>query len=722
MLILLALSGCNIDELRLEAAEDADVEVVEAAPAEGELRIATSPDRDERRRAPVLEAPLPAGEPKVDMSCFGLMDEGMVGIGGGLGARGSGLGGGGVATGAGGAPPPPPSAVTASPAPRPAPPPKKAPKPLDLAKSAPEGRPAASADASEPASQPTPDRAGDLQAASKLLRLLLDDDSDKVAAEEAPAEPVFAQDKAKRQEQKQQPVLDWGAVVHLSNDDSMSLASAQRVLYGMSRGMRLSPSEIRPHELLNYFSFDTAGAPDGTAFRVLGAAEQDGETLTMSLAVHGANPPRQPLDMTVLLDRSCSMQAEGRMDYTKRGLNLLSDQLQRGDRVDLVLFDSGVCTPLEGFVVGRDDPALLRSVISKLAPTGATNLDAGLQEAYRIQTSREPAEVHKRNRRVLLLTDAQLNTGNVNQAVVSQVGAAFDDHDIRLTGIGVGRDFNDEMLDELTEKGKGAYVYLGSEAVVDRVFGPGFDSLTRTVAHDVRFSLDLPDSLAMERFYGEEASTNPEDVQPIHYYADTTQLFLQDLRIRDGRLVRTDPVVMRIEYRDAATGEPEVQELRTTVGALLDGDPHNLRKGKALMAFSDLVMAQALRADPCAGPLDTYRERASLLSDDAEIAYVNGLVGKTCRVDMSAVVARGVPFKVKVDADIPIPEVTLECAGRTHLEKLSGADTVARFGAVAPGACTVRLQGNLPMAAAVEVPETGGDIRCLIRGGRLSCG
>jgi hypothetical protein len=86
------------------------------------------------------------------------------------------------------------------------------------------------------------------------------------------------------------------------------------------------------------------------------------------------------------------------------------------------------------------------------------------------------------------------------------------------------------------------------------------------------------------------------------------------------------------------------------------------------------------------------------------------------------VVAKGVAFKVRIDSDILIPEVALDCGGRTHLEKLSGSDTIAKFGSVTPGTCTVRLQGNMPMAAAVEVPQTGGDIRCLVRGGRLSCG
>ncbi|MCA9491188.1 MAG: VWA domain-containing protein, partial [Myxococcales bacterium] len=504
-------------------------------------------------------------------------------------------------------------------------------------------------------------------------------------------------------------------------DDSMSLASAQRVLYALKRHVPLKTSEIRPHELLNYFSFDTAEPAPGRVFSVLGGAEQDGETLTVSLAVKGATPEREPLDLTLLVDRSCSMGAEGRMDYTRRGLQLMTEQLQDGDRLDLVLFDSDVCTPVQNFVVGRDDPSVLNDALARMRPNTGTNLDAGLQTAYGIQTGRDAAEVHGRNRRVLLITDALLNEGRVQESLVAQVGKNLEEHDIRLSGVGVGREFNDKMLDKLTENGKGAYVYLGSEAVVDRVFGPGFDALTRTVAHDVHFALDLPDSLAMERFYGEEASTNKADVQPIHYFAGTTQLFLQDLRVRPGGVVRNDPITMRIEYTDAITGEPEVQELRTTVGALLDGDPHNLRKGQALMAFSDIVLAQSMGGGGCGAPLQAYRQRSGAVPGDAEITYVNGLVGDLCHVEMTTVVTRGVQLKLKLDSDQPIASVDLRCGGQHTTQRLTAADQIARFEDITPGMCTVELQGNLPITAEVEVPESGGDLRCMVRGGRVSC-
>ena len=92
---------------------------------------------------------------------------------------------------------------------------------------------------------------------------------------------------------------------------------------------------------------------------------------------------------------------------------------------------------------------------------------------------------------MLIVTDALMNTGNVDPNTVSEIGKASTQTGIRLTGVGVGRTFDDTVLDQLTEKGKGAYVFLGSEAVVDRVFGAtGFDQLVQTWPDDVHFALE----------------------------------------------------------------------------------------------------------------------------------------------------------------------------------------------------------------------------------------
>ncbi len=518
-----------------------------------------------------------------------------------------------------------------------------------------------------------------------------------------------------------EPDLDWGATVYLSNDDSMSLASAQRLLWAIQKRASVSPSQIRPHEFLNYFSFDAAPFVGDDVFSVGGSAElTDGDTLTMAFSVKGYVPERRPLDLTLVVDRSGSMSSEGRMEYLKRGFQKMTENLQKGDRIDLVLFDHEVCTPLEDYVVGRDDPSLWTDAVNALKPRGSTNIGIGLKEGYRIATARDD---DRRNQRMMLLTDARVNTGDVNPDTVSEIGRAYDEHGIAFTGVGVGRDFNDTLLNKITEKGKGAYVYLGSEAVVDRIFGVGFNALVQNIAHDVHFSVDLPDSLAMERFYGEEASTVKADIQPINYYAGSGQLFLQDLKVR-GRVVRKDPVTFAAEWRDPETGGTRNQTWTTTVGAMMDADQHNLRKARALMAWTDMITYRAMGAgSPCGDSFSAWKDRVAALGEDAEIAWLDGLTRPLCGESPAPPAPpkpAGVAYKVKVDSDMPIAEVGLTCGSVYQTDTLSGSDTVAAFTA-APGACTLTLQGTVPMSASVQVPVTGGDVRCMVRGGRLSC-
>jgi Ca-activated chloride channel family protein len=635
---------------------------------------------------------------------------------------------------------PPAKVAQSKAAAEPAPPPSASARSRTESRTSAEGGGRAARPGSEVASAPATAATGQ---AEHARRLGFYDELQGGEAEEAPkresAQPDFGDKDSERsmtaglgksKPKEQMPLaddlsrFDWGGKTYLSNDDSMSLASAQRLLWAVQNRGPVKTSEIRPHELLNYFSFDTTPVPAGDTFSVNAVAEQTGDhTLSMAFAVKGMTPERKPLDLTLVLDRSGSMSAEGRMDYLKRGLRQMTGQLERGDRVDVVLFDHEDCTPLENFVVGRDDPSLLADVIDGLKPRGRTDLNDGLREGYRV--ARSHPDVQGRNRRMLLISDALLNTGEVDTDVVSEIGKSYEGANIRLSAIGVGREFNDKVLDQLTEKGKGAYVYLGSEAVVDRVFGAGFGSLTQTVAHDVHFSLDLPDSLAMEKFYGEEASTVKSEVQPINYYADTTQLFVQDLRMRGTRVVRSDVVRLTAEWTDVDTGAARTQSFTATVGDLVDGDARNLHKGRALLAWTDLILARSLGNDPCGAPYSVWSERVDELGEDAEVAWLDGLTAPLCgaRPTVPRTVAQvpGVPYKVKVDADQVIAEVGMRCGGKSHSESLTRGSSVAAFD-VRPGSCELVLYGNVPMYASVQVPSTGGDVRCVVRGGRLSCG
>jgi Ca-activated chloride channel homolog len=381
---------------------------------------------------------------------------------------------------------------------------------------------------------------------------------------------------------------DWGSAIYLSNDDTMSLSSAQRVMYAMDHFLPIPVEHIRPHELLNYFSFQTTEVAKGMDFSVQAAIAPKNEEgkHTLALTVQGRKlnlEQRRNAVVTVVVDRSGSMSAEGRMNYLKRGLTKMVSGLKRGDIVNLVLFDHQLCVPIENFVIGRDSNKTLIQAIDKLKPQGGTNLHLGLTKGYEIA---DRSYQDRYTNRVVLITDALTNRGVRDTRLIATVGKFYDKRRIRLSGVGVGRTFNDELLDKLTEKGKGAYVFLGSEKEVDSIFGSRLNSLLETTALDVHFRLHLPPSMRMDVFYGEESSTEKADVQAVHYFANTSQMFLSDLQARGNKFRPEDSIMLSVEYQDPDTEQKLVEQVAFRLGDIQKASD-NLRKGRMAMTWAD---------------------------------------------------------------------------------------------------------------------------------------
>jgi Ca-activated chloride channel family protein len=393
----------------------------------------------------------------------------------------------------------------------------------------------------------------------------------------------------------------WGQPIYVSNDDSMSLSSAQRVAFAVENFEPLMPGDVRPHELLNWaFGNLNASTDSNRDFAVQGdvlSRSEDG-LHTMAIAVHGrrvGRSGRRNAALTLVVDQSGSMKRDNRMDFVRRGMLRMVRELKQGDIINLVTFDNKVCPRVTNFVVGRDDAEILAREVLRIRPRGATNIHAALEKGYALaDASYQPAY----SNRVLLVTDALANRGITDARTMAMVTDFYDARRIRLSGVGVGKEFNDNLLDTLTEKGRGAYVFLGSEQVVDQVFGDRFVSLVETIANDVHFRLHLPATLRVQRFHGEEASTEKSEVQAVHFFADTSQVLMVDVEAWQGQLRPVDDVMLEIEYQEPETGEVRVEEHVVHLSEAIDSGLGYASNGKVVLAFADGLTTLSHRPPP----------------------------------------------------------------------------------------------------------------------------
>ncbi|MDP4508865.1 vWA domain-containing protein [Nonomuraea turcica] len=246
-----------------------------------------------------------------------------------------------------------------------------------------------------------------------------------------------------------------------------------------------APGEIRPEEWVNAFRQDYAQPPDdGFAVHVDGAKlpGRDEAVLRVGLQTRASDTAaRRPANLTFVVDVSGSMAEPGRLDLVKSALHTLLDQLAPGDQVSIVAFDDAAevlasMTPL----TARDE---LKSAVDRLVVDGGTNLEAGLVAGYEEASKAfRPAATN----RVVLLSDGLANQGSTEwQEILAQV-KEYAGKQVALLTVGVGREYGDELMEQLADNGDGLAVYVSSQEEADKIFTTQLPATIELRARDAK--------------------------------------------------------------------------------------------------------------------------------------------------------------------------------------------------------------------------------------------
>lgn len=188
-----------------------------------------------------------------------------------------------------------------------------------------------------------------------------------------------------------------------------------------------------------------------------------------------AAEPRAAATVQVVLDRSGSMDGE-RLEAARDALLALVDRLAASDSFGLVTFDSEVEVVVPAGPL--TDKARVRDAIRGVWPRGMTNLSAGLlrglQEARRVAG---PAGAT-----VLLLSDGHANEGVVDPDQLSGVAATARRAGVTTTTIGIGLDYDEQLLATIAGGGQGGHTFaLDGDAAAGAVAGEVAGLLSKTV-------------------------------------------------------------------------------------------------------------------------------------------------------------------------------------------------------------------------------------------------
>jgi Ca-activated chloride channel homolog len=345
---------------------------------------------------------------------------------------------------------------------------------------------------------------------------------------------------------------------------------------------------------------------------------------------------RPPLNLAIAIDTSGSMAGDS-IRYARDGLTEMLRALSPDDRVTLIAYSASSEVLIED--APGDDPALA-AAINGLRAEGSTNIYDGLRAAFEaVDRHRDPA---KQNR-VILLSDGVATSGIVNNDRILRLSDAYATSGVSVTSIGIGADFDVDLMRGISERGSGNFYFLEDPASVTEVFTEELDTFLVPLAEDVRIRFKVAQGYTLRRIYGTRLASVGGDTGyidiPSLFLAHRTKVDDPDSKGRRGgggaiivELMPTPNAPASInpnevgqlimDYRVPGT-EDFLQQQTTITSPLLPGDTPEAGHFTADSVRKGFVMLNLLVG------MQMATERAEAGNNDAAVAILSALDART---------------------------------------------------------------------------------------------
>lgn len=275
---------------------------------------------------------------------------------------------------------------------------------------------------------------------------------------------------------------------------------------------------------------------------------------------------RVPLNISLVLDRSGSMSGNA-MKFAKDAAKFVVKQLSSEDYLSIVNYDDIVEVTSPSQQVKNKE--LLIEKIDKITSRNMTNLSGGTLEGYK-----QVAGTKKSNyvNRVLLLTDGLANTGITNPIQLNKIASGkFQEEGIALSTFGLGSEYDEDLLTQMAESGRGNYYYIDKADRIPEIFAKELDGLLNVVAQNTAVTIELPSGVKCEKVYGyphiEENGKITVALNDIFTKED--KVFLLKVKIADSQVKELNFPV-KLDYTDAETFSSKSATINLTMQETTD--------------------------------------------------------------------------------------------------------------------------------------------------------
>lgn len=215
-----------------------------------------------------------------------------------------------------------------------------------------------------------------------------------------------------------------------------------------------------------------------------------------------------PLNLCLVIDRSTSMQG-ARLDRTKSAARQIIDGLDKNDFFSVVAFSdrAEVIFPSQSC----QNKPLIISKVNAIQASGGTEILEGLMTGLlELQENISPQSINH----LTLLTDGRTYGDEENCLLL---GALAESDGIVISGLGIGDEWNDVFLDQLTATTGGESLYVHSIEKVEDLMVKQVRGIGGTMAQRLRLQVTCDADVQLRSAFRihPEAYPIPADDQPL---------------------------------------------------------------------------------------------------------------------------------------------------------------------------------------------------------------
>ncbi len=283
----------------------------------------------------------------------------------------------------------------------------------------------------------------------------------------------------------------------------------------------------------------------------------------LRIALNGCKPERvsnrTPVNVAFVIDRSGSM-AGMRLAQAREAAIMAVNRLEPNDIASVVIFDDKVDVLVPAQKV--TDRKYFIDRILQVGPRGSTAIYAGVTEgANEVRRNKEA----RRLNRVVLLSDGLANVGPRNAEEFAKLGRALLSEGISVSTIGLGKDYNEDLMLQLAKAGDGNHAFASAPDDLIQIFNKEFDDVLASCAQTVSIDVDLQPGARVVRAISREGEITPEHAkfQMNQIYQETEHYVLLEVEL-EGKATASDQDLgrVRVAYSVPDTGAKQTLDTR----------------------------------------------------------------------------------------------------------------------------------------------------------------